>query len=110
MPGCVPLGKDNASVFLNWHKRGHLTLTHRETDGHSATMQVPVEIHGSPPIIAFNARYLAETLVIGSTLCFDDEHSHSLCRHPTGRCVHDTEPRVTLPAAQGCSTCGKSIS
>jgi len=35
---------------------------HHDTNGHSATMQVPVEIHGSPPVIAFNARYLADAL------------------------------------------------
>jgi hypothetical protein len=41
-------------VRLDWHKRGQLTLTHRDANGHSATMQVPVEIHGNPPVIAFN--------------------------------------------------------
>ena len=79
------LGKDQASVRLDWHKRGQLTLSHRDSNGHSATMQVPVEIHGSPPVIAFNARYLADALEIGSTLCLSDELSPGICRHPTGR-------------------------
>ena len=82
------LGKDQASVRLDWHKRGQLTLSHRDANGHSATMQVPVEIHGNPPVIAFNPRYLADALEIGSTLCLSDELSPGICRHPTGRfCV-----------------------
>jgi DNA polymerase III sliding clamp (beta) subunit (PCNA family) len=56
------LGKDQASVRLDWHKRGQLTLTHGDANGHTATMQVPVEVHGNPPVIAFNARYLADAL------------------------------------------------
>jgi hypothetical protein len=34
------VGKDQASVRLDWHKRGQLTLTHRDANGHSAAMQV----------------------------------------------------------------------
>jgi DNA polymerase-3 subunit beta len=79
------LGKDQCSVRLDWHKRGQLTLSHRDANGHSATMQVPVEIHGSPPVIAFNARFLADGLEIGGTLCLSDELSPGICRHPTGR-------------------------
>ena len=67
------LGKDQCSVRLDWHKRGQLTLSHRDANGHSATMQVPVEIHGNPPVIAFSARYLADALEIGGTLCLSDE-------------------------------------
>jgi hypothetical protein len=33
------LAKDQASVRLDWHKRGHLTLTDRDANGHSATPQ-----------------------------------------------------------------------
>jgi hypothetical protein len=33
-------------VRLDWHKRGQLTLSHHDANGHSATMQVPVKIHG----------------------------------------------------------------
>ena len=47
------LGKDQCSVRFDWHKRGQLTLSHRDDNGHSATMQVPVEIHGNPPVTAF---------------------------------------------------------
>jgi DNA polymerase-3 subunit beta len=92
------LGKDQASVRLDWHKRGQLTLSHRDANGHSATMQVPVEIHGSPPVIAFNARYLADALEIGSTLCLSDELSPGICRHPTGRFCVIMPMRVTIPA------------
>jgi DNA polymerase-3 subunit beta len=92
------LGKDQASVRLDWHKRGQLTLTHRDASGHSATMQVPVEIHGNPPVIAFNARYLADALEIGGTLCLSDELSPGICRHPTGRFCVIMPMRVTIPA------------
>jgi DNA polymerase-3 subunit beta len=92
------LGKDQCSVRLDWHKRGQLTLTHRDANGHSATMQVPVEIHGNPPVIAFNARYLADALEIGSTLCLSDELSPGICRHPTGRFCVIMPMRVTIPA------------
>jgi DNA polymerase III sliding clamp (beta) subunit (PCNA family) len=92
------LGKDQCSVRLDWHKRGQLTLSHRDANGHSATMQVPVEIHGNPPVIAFNARYLADALEIGSTLCLSDELSPGICRHPTGRFCVIMPMRVTIPA------------
>jgi DNA polymerase III sliding clamp (beta) subunit (PCNA family) len=92
------VGKDQASVRLDSHKRGQLTLSHRDANGHSSTMQVPVEIHGSPPVIAFNARYLADALEIGSTLCFSDELSPGICRHPSGRFCVIMPMRVTIPA------------
>jgi DNA polymerase III sliding clamp (beta) subunit (PCNA family) len=63
-----------------------------------ATMQVPVEIHGNPPVIAFNARYLADALDIGGTLCLSDELSPGICRHPTGRFCVIMPMRVTIPA------------
>jgi DNA polymerase-3 subunit beta len=92
------LGKDQCSVRLDWNKRGQLTLTHRDASGHSATMQVSVEIHGSPPVIAYNARYLADALEIGSTLCLSDELNPGICRHPTGRFCVIMPMRVTIPA------------
>jgi DNA polymerase III sliding clamp (beta) subunit (PCNA family) len=98
------LGKDQASVRLDWHKRGQLTLAHRDANGHSATMQVPVEIHGNPPVIAFSARYLADALEIGSTLCFCDELSPGICRHPTGRFCVIMPMRVTIPAGTNAET------
>jgi len=61
-------------------------------------MQVPVEIHGKPPVIAFNPRYLADALEIGSTLCLSDELSPGICRHPTGRFCVIMPMRVTIPA------------
>jgi DNA polymerase-3 subunit beta len=93
------LGKSQASVRLDWHKRGQLTLSHRDANGHSATLQVPVEIHGSPPVIAFNAVYLAQALEIGSTLCLSDELSPGICRHPGGRFCVIMPMRVASPAA-----------
>ncbi|MEY3897306.1 MAG: polymerase beta subunit, C-terminal domain [Verrucomicrobiota bacterium] len=92
------LGKDQASVRLDWHKRGQLTLSHRDANGHSSIMHVSVEIHGSPPVIAFNARYLADALEIGSTLCLSDELNSGICRHPTGRFCVIMPMRVTIPA------------
>jgi hypothetical protein len=85
-------------------------------------MQVPVEIHGSPPVITFNARYLADALEctgrvsgaknprsasrmagaqrvqIGSTLCLTDELSPDICRYPGGRFCVIMPMRVTIPA------------
>lgn len=90
-------GKDQCAVRLDWHKRGQLTLTHSDANGHSATMQVPVETHGKPPVIAFNARYLADALEIGGTLCFSDELSPGICRHPTGRFSVIMPMRVQTP-------------
>jgi DNA polymerase-3 subunit beta len=92
------LSKDQASVRLDWHKRGQVTLSHRDANGHSATMQVPVEVHGSPPVIAFNARYLADALQIGGTLCLSDELSPGICRHPTGRFAVVMPMPVDIPA------------
>jgi len=98
------VGKDQASVRLDWHKRGQLTLTHRDANGHSSTMLVPVEVHGSPPVIAFNARYLADALEIGSTLCLSDELSPGICRHPTGRFAVLMPMRVTIPGGANAET------
>jgi DNA polymerase III sliding clamp (beta) subunit (PCNA family) len=97
------LGKDQCSVRLDWNKRGQLTLSHRDANGHSATMQVPVEIHGTPPVIAFNARYLADALEIGSTLCLSDELSPGICRQPTGRFCVIMPMRVMIPAGSNAS-------
>ncbi len=83
---------------LDWHKRGQLTLTHQDTDGHSATLQVPVEIHCNPPVTAFNAQFLADGLELGGTLCLSDELSPGICRHPTGRFCVLMPMRVSLPA------------
>lgn len=101
------LGKDQCAVRLDWQKRGQLTLSHRDANGHSATMQVPVEIHGNPPVTAFNARYLADALEIGGTLCLSDESSPGICRHPAGRFCVIMPMRLTISAgehARGTST------
>ncbi len=93
------LGKGQHAVRLDWHKRGQLTLTHQDHDGHSATLQVPVEIHGNPPVTAFNAQFLADGIELGGTLCLSDELSPGICRHPTGRFCVLMPMRVTIPAA-----------
>jgi hypothetical protein len=98
------LGKDPCPVRLDWYKRGQLTLTHRDRDRHSASITVPVEIHGNPPVIAFNATYLADGLEIGSTLCLGDELSPGICRHPAGRFCVIMPMRVTISATGGGST------
>ena len=102
IPGLIAwlrsMGKSQFSVQLDWHKPGQLTLTHRDANGHSATMQVPADIHGKPPVIAFSPRFLAEALEIGGTLCLSDELSPGICRHPTGRFCVIMPMRGTIPA------------
>jgi len=93
------IGKDQATVRLDWKKRGHLTLTHRDGEGRSDILHIPVEIHGNPPVIAFSARYLADAIEIGSTLCLSDELSPGICRHPTGRYCVIMPMRLTVPAS-----------
>jgi DNA polymerase-3 subunit beta len=88
----------DCSVRLDWHKRGQLTLTHRDADGGSSFLQVPVELHGNPPVIAFNPVYLAQALEIGTTLCLSDEMSPGICRHPNGRLCVITPMRVAIAA------------
>jgi hypothetical protein len=65
-------GKSNStSVHLTWKLPGHLTLTHWDYDTATTTIQVPVsrpEEEGRPPAISFSPKYLADALVIGSTL------------------------------------------
>lgn len=87
------------SVRLDWNKCGHLTLTHRDDEGRSAILHVPVEIHGKPQVIAFHPIYLAQALEIGATLCLSDEVSPGLFRHPNGRFCVLMPMRVTIPAA-----------
>ena len=87
------------SVRLDWNKRGQLTLTHRDDEGRSAFMHVPVEIHGNPPVIAFHPVYLALALEIGSTLCLSDELSPGICRHPNGRFCVLMPMRLNISAA-----------
>jgi hypothetical protein len=55
-------------------------------------------------VIAFNARYLADALEIGSTLCLSDEMSPAICRHPTGRFCVIMPMRVTIPAGTNAET------
>jgi DNA polymerase-3 subunit beta len=77
-----------SAVNLTWEKKGHLTLTQRTASDASAVLRVSVEIEGNPPSIAFNPRFLADALEIGSTLCLNDGQSPGICRHPSGRlCV-----------------------
>jgi len=77
-----------------------LRLTHRDSDGRSSFLEVPVKIHGKPPVIAFHPDYLADALEIGGTLCLRDELSPGICRHPTGRFCVLMPMRVQPPAAE----------
>jgi|GEM_PF-1232387 len=82
------LSDKSAAVHLTWEKRGQLTLTQRSASNAAAVLRVPVEIHGRPPVIAFNPRYLADAFEIGSTLCLKDEMTPGVCKHPGGQfCV-----------------------
>lgn len=76
------------SVRLDWGRKSRLTLTAHNEEGIAAKLEVPMEVHGTPPTIAFNAGYLADALEIGPTMGFTDELSPVVCSHPTGRfCV-----------------------
>ena len=99
------------SVLLSWEKRGQLTITQRgESNSAAAVLRVPVEIHGTPPLIAFAPRLLADALEIGSTLCLSDGMTPGVCRHPSGRfclimpcrCEHPAE-QVARPQDQAAS-------
>lgn len=92
LPGLIAwlraMGNAKTSVQLEWLTPGQLSLTHRDAQGHSATMQIPVSIQGNLPVIAFQARNLADALAIGSTLHLSHELNPGVCRHPNGQfCV-----------------------
>jgi hypothetical protein len=57
-------------------------------------------LQNKPPVIAFDARYLADALEIGSTLCLIDETSPGICRHPTGRFCVVMPMRLAIPAEE----------
>ena len=88
------------AVRLSWEKRGQLTLTQSTESNGTAVLRVPVEIHGNPPVIAFNPRYLADALEIGSTLCLGDGLTPGVCRHPGGRFCVIMPCRVTGEVAE----------
>jgi hypothetical protein len=67
---------------------GELTLTRIGSDGHAATLRVPVEVTGLPPTIAFHPPYLARALEIGGTIRLSDEMNPGLIEGSDGRfCV-----------------------
>ena len=82
------MGKAN-TVRLTWGRPGPLTLTHRDQDSDAAaTMQVPVITTGVLPAISFSPQFLADALVIGSTLRLIDGISPGLVTDPSGNyCV-----------------------
>ena len=55
-------------------------------------------------MIAFNARYLADALEIGSILCLGDELSPGICRHPGGRFCVIMPMRVTIATPSAAET------
>ncbi len=71
-------------VHLGWEIRGCLTLTQRATSNSQAMMQVPAQIRGRPPAVAFHPRHLADALEIGSTLSMRDDVTPIVCHHPGG--------------------------
>ena len=71
-------------------------------------LRVSVEIEGNPPPIAFNPRFLADALEIGSTLCLNDEQSPGICRHPSGRLCVVMPMRPTTAAATADQAEGES--
>ena len=72
------------TVRLTWQHPGQLTLIHWDYDTPKSTIQVPVTTSGAgrPPTIAFSPKYLADALIIGSTLRFVDGMSPALATDP----------------------------
>ena len=73
-------------------------LLHQEAGGETTSLEVHAEIDGTPPRIAFNPRFLADALELGSTLYLSDEMNPGLLRHPTGRISVHMPMRVTMDA------------
>lgn len=76
-------GKSN-SVRLTWQNSGHLTLTHHDYERVGATIQVPVTTDGRPPAMAFDPRFLADALEIGSNLRLVDSLNPGMTTDPSG--------------------------
>ncbi len=89
------LGKSQCSVRLD-ASEDHLTLIHQEAGGESTVLEVPVEIHGTPPLIAFKPGFLADALELGSTICLSEEMNPGLFRHPSGRFCVVMPMRITI--------------
>jgi DNA polymerase-3 subunit beta len=93
------------SVRFNWERPGPLTLTCMDSEGKSATIQVPVTVTGIPPVIAFEPLFLASALEIGPTLRFIDGMSPLLASGPGGvfcvlmpmRCTAEAAPQQVGP-------------
>jgi len=105
------VGKSN-TVRLTWGRPGPLTLTHRDQDSDAAaTMQVPVITSGVLPAISFSPQFLADALVIGSTLRLIDSISPGLVTDPSVenycvlmpcRCVVEDEIHPRAPGSGSC--------
>ncbi len=91
------LGKTQCSVRLH-ADADTLCLLHQEAGGETTSLEVPAEIEGTPPLIAFKPRFLADALELGNTLCLSEEMNPGLFRHPTGRFSVLMPMRVTTPA------------
>jgi hypothetical protein len=89
------MGNAKTSVQLDWLTPDQMSLTHRDVQGHSATMQITVSIHGNLPAIAFQARNLADALAIGNTIHLSDERNPGICRHSNGQFCILMPMRVT---------------
>ena len=95
------------TVRLTWRHPGHLTLTHRDYDTATATIRVPVTTSGEarPPAISLSPRYLADALVIGSTLRFVDGMTPAVATDPaSGNYCLIMPCRFTEEAEDGAET------
>ena len=102
-------GKDakRNSVRLTWRHPGLLTLTHWDYDTATATIRVPVTTSGEgrPPAISFSPGYLADALVIGSTLRLIDGLTPAVATDPaSGNYCLIMPCRFTEEAADGVET------
>jgi hypothetical protein len=67
---------------------GHLALDNRDNDTVGATIQVPVNVDGQPPEIAFDPKHLADAIEIGPTLRLVDKANPGMATSPSGNfCV-----------------------
>ena len=95
------------TVRLTWQHPGHLTLTHWDYDTAKSTIQVPVTTSGDgrPPAISFSPGYLADALVIGSTLRLIDGITPAVATDPaSGNYCLIMPCRFTEEAEDGAET------
>jgi len=80
------LKRASTLVRLTWENPGHLTLTHIDDRVAPEIMEIPVNVAGDPPPVSLCARFLANALVIGSTIRLRDRMTPCLVTAPSGNC------------------------